>query len=381
VPDVRETYLNRCSTVLVRSSPVFSDSRIEKETQALSNQGFKVIVLAWDREGKFKTHEAVSKTEIFRFKFPAPYDKLVVVVYFPFFWLWAALKLLTLRPRIIHVCDIDSSPPCIFCKFLLRNTRLVLDIFDTYTLLVQKKNKNLAKLVRIIELSVASLSDGFITVSENRLDFFKSANLKRTTIVMNCPPLNSEPVDFLSESNNRPFRLVYAGVVAEGRGLIEIAEALKGVNNAELLIAGRILSQKIAAQLEKYPNVRYVGQFTFREAINLQRSADVIPLLYDPGDPINRVASPNKLFEAMMLGKPILTNLPIELTKVCFGVEVGYHDIAGIKKAIVNLKENPQLRRNLGNKGRISFEKEYNWSVMEMRLVTLYNDLLATTGD
>lgn len=41
----------------------------------------------------------------------------------------------------------------------------------------------------------------------------------------------------------------------------------------------------------------------------LERSADVIPLLYDLSLPINKVASPNKLFEAMMFGVPIVTNL------------------------------------------------------------------------
>jgi len=49
-----------------------------------------------------------------------------------------------------------------------------------------------------------------------------------------------------------------------------------------------------------------------------------------------------------------------------------------IKQAIVSLKENPQLRKSLGENGRKAFLQKYNWTNMEEKLYTIYEDLLNT---
>ena len=375
----RALRLSGLLSVFVRSNPVVSDPRVDKEVQSLLSYGLNVIVLGWDRVGKYKHSEYSGHKQVFRFGVKAPYNSPILVFYYPLFWFWVLLKLLHYRPSVVHFCDLDSALPGILFRLLIPETKLIFDVFDTYTLLVEYRSKLAAKFIRIFERRVAALSDGFITVSENRLDFFEGVNLKVMRIVMNCPPVDGRTSGFVRKrQKNGVFKIIYAGTVASHRGLFEVAEAIRGLGGVEFLIAGRIVDKDIAEGLKGYANVRYVGELSFSQSLEFQRDADVIPLLYDYRQPINRVASPNKLYEAMMLGVPVITTLSGPLFKVPFGVQVEYGDVVGIRKAIAFLKECPEERAKLGLLGRFAYEREYNWSVMERRLFDLYDRVLSS---
>jgi glycosyltransferase involved in cell wall biosynthesis len=87
------------------------------------------------------------------------------------------------------------------------------------------------------------------------------------------------------------------------------------------------------------------------------------------------VASPNKLFEAMMFGVPVITNVcrDIVVEAEC-GLIVNY-DAKEVKRAILRFKNDPLLRKKLGMNGRQAFERKYNWATMEKRLINLHNCL------
>lgn len=344
--------------------------------RSLTTHGFRIMVLAWDREGSFKSLEFSENRVICRLRLRAPYGKLVVIAYYPMFWLWVLFKLIRRRPEIVHACDLDSMFPALLYRLLKRDVKVVFDVFDNYGLLVEAKSKVLGNMVRSIELFVASRSDAFITVSRERLALFNGAKLRLTEILTNCPPLDCGfPCCTQTEKTARVFRVVYAGIIASDRGLVEFAEAIKHVSDVEFVVAGRVIDSKVLDCLARFPCVQYVGQLKFDESLMLERSADVIPVLYDPHVPINKTAAPNKLYEAMMLGVPIITNLTGPLQEVRCGIGVCYGDIAGIRNAILYLKENPNVRREMGLKGRLAFEQTRNWASMEKRLLRLYNKL------
>jgi glycosyltransferase involved in cell wall biosynthesis len=142
-----------------------------------------------------------------------------------------------------------------------------------------------------------------------------------------------------------------------------------------LILAGRIIDDTYKHLIQN-PNVKYVGLLEHDDALKLQGQADIIPILYDLNTPINRVANPNKLFEAMMLGVPVITNVCREIvTQVECGLVVDY-DFKSVKDAIYHLKNNPSLGKEMGKNGRLAFEKYYNWRLMEERLMRLYNYIL-----
>lgn len=360
----------------IRSNPVISDSRVEKEVESLTSNGFRVVVLAWDREGEYKNHELYSTRIIWRLKLRVAYHRLTVIAYYPIFWLWVLSKLIKTHPKIVHACDLDSILPALLYRLLIGGTKVIFDVFDNYGLLIQARSKVLGSIVGSIELLIASKPDAFVTVSEERLKLFNRAKLPLTEIIMNCPPDHDLANYKWIKKNERVFRIVYAGIIASDRGLIELAEATEDIENVEVIMAGRVVDPQVAKSLHNFPRVKYVGQLTFNEALKLEKSADMIPVLYDPHVPINETATPNKLFEAMMLRISVMTNVCQDFVKdIGCGLIVEYN-LKSVRENILLLKGNLSLREKMGIKGRLAFERKYNWGLMEKKLLRLYSTLL-----
>ena len=110
-----------------------------------------------------------------------------------------------------------------------------------------------------------------------------------------------------------------------------------------------------------------------------KRKSDLLFVLYDPNVPNNRYASLNKLFEAMMCGKPILVGDETAMTEIVreedCGRVVPYGDVDAIKHAIRTLKNDSPLCKRLGENGRKAYGTKYSGKIMEGRLLEVYDKL------
>jgi glycosyltransferase involved in cell wall biosynthesis len=206
---------------------------------------------------------------------------------------------------------------------------------------------------------------------------------RRMAVVMNCADKRFTEIvkfdighKFYDKTGNHDFLLVYTGNIIRKRGLEQVSAAIRNMENVLLMVAGVPTDNDFLNHLEQQKNIKYCGQLSFQEALSLEAMADVMIILYDPIVPNNRYANPNKLFEAMMFGIPVITNVAEEIVKESkCGILVEYRDIQQIEEAIVTLRKDPQLRRQLGENGRRAFEERYNWAVMERRLFDIYGTL------
>jgi glycosyltransferase involved in cell wall biosynthesis len=109
------------------------------------------------------------------------------------------------------------------------------------------------------------------------------------------------------------------------------------------------------------------------------RSSDALFAIYDPSVPNNRFSSPNKLFEAMMCAKPIIVNagtsMDLTVREEDCGIVIDEISPEAIRKAILTLKTNNELRERLGENGRRAYDQKYGWSIMEKRLIDLHSRL------
>ncbi len=81
----------------------------------------------------------------------------------------------------------------------------------------------------------------------------------------------------------------------------------------------------------------------------------------------------------MMANKPILVSKGTTMADIVerenCGLIVDCNSVDEIKKAIVRLKDSPELCRQLGANGRRAYEQKYNWEIMEQRLLSLYQEI------
>lgn len=367
--------------VLIRCNSLVYDVRVYKIARSLKKK-YSLLAIGWDREAVPRdiVKNYVCDLELCSLK--APHGKSMVnsprmIIYYAYFWSWVFMQLIKYRPSVVHACDLDSVIPAYFYKVLFRK-KIIFDVFDRYAMaFVPSKSKFFYSVITFLEEYFSNHADILITISEKVLSTFRT-KAKRSIIIMNCPE------DYAVENKNSRehgvLRIVYTGdIVSRTRGLENIIEAIKGLPNVELVIAGwyRETEKRFLDDILRAPNVKFIGKLLPVDALGLQASSDVIIGLYDPELQWHNITLPNKLFDTMMSGVPIITNVSPELVNgIGFGIIVQYNNIKQIKEAIVTLKDNPELRKRLGENGRKAFLEKYNWGIMEEKLFEIYSDLV-----
>jgi glycosyltransferase involved in cell wall biosynthesis len=286
---------------------------------------------------------------------------------------------------IIHACDFDTVLAALCCK-LLMGKQVVYDIFDFYADMLRATPKPVKTMIRFLDLHAINTVDALILADDARYTQISGAHLKRSVVIYNALPdlpVRREPV---ADSNTREagLRLAYFGNLQVERGLVELLDVLGGHPEWQLDLGGfggdEALIQDKASALA---NVTWHGRLPYERVLTLTARADALIATYDPHIPNNRYASPNKLFEAMLLGKPILvaqgTNMDRIVQDADCGIVVQYGSRADLESALKTLHEQPELRMQWGAHARQAFETTYNWQAMQARLFQLYASLPQTS--
>jgi glycosyltransferase involved in cell wall biosynthesis len=152
------------------------------------------------------------------------------------------------------------------------------------------------------------------------------------------------------------------------------------MDGVELIIAGHGKDADIIIEkIRKNSHSKYIGKIPYNEILENSLRADVLFAFYDTIIPNNKYASPNKLFEAMMCGKPIIVNentcMAETVQKEKCGILIPFGKIEQIKMAILTLKNNHELSILMGLNGRNAYEERYSWKIMENRLLDVYSEL------
>lgn len=361
---------------LARSRAI--DPAVNKVAKALAENGYDVKLLVWDRMGNKQT-ENIDGYTIYRFGFKAPHDKTSVVFYLPIWWLYEFLFLLRQKPEIMHVCDLDTLIPAIFAK-LIKNSIICYTIYDFYAdNLPNKFPLIFRKTVATIERFGIRFTDALFLVDKCRYEQIKGSKINRIEYIYNSPPDNLI-LHQKNHYNKKGLKIFYAGIIHKSRGLEYLIKAITDLHDIELTIAGTGPDKYF---LENLPNdlktrIQYIGQISYEKVIERTIESDLLFAFYDPNVPNNKYASPNKLFEAMMCGKPIIMNSKISASEIVLeekcGLIVPYGDVNALREAIISIRDCQDLKSTLGINGRNAYENRYSWNLMKRRILDIYND-------
>lgn len=370
--------------VILRATPIRPDPRVEKIGRALLAAGHSVQALGWDRRGDLSEVEGSAGFPIRRLDIPARPKKGLRNA--PSLARWQAAAFAWLRRcrstyDVIHACDFDAAVPALWARRLW-GCRLVYDVFDFYADMLRATPRPVKAAVRALDLAAIGEADAVILADESRRAQIAGSHPRRLAVVCNSPE------DCLAEIATRPLapadpsirlRLAYAGLMQVERGLLPLVEALSRHPEWRLDLAGEGAERGLVLERATgLSNVIYHGVLPYPEALAMSYAADVLPAFYDPSIPNHRYASPNKLFEGMMLGRPVLaarhTGFDRLVSELDCGLVVNYGSLDQIEAALRSL-EDPALRRRLGENGRRAYEQTYAWPRMAQRLVDLYAGL------
>ena len=366
------------SIAYVRYADVFYDSRATKEIKALLDAGFQVTVLGWDRTG----HAEEKCKETFR-----GYDN-VALRFYPqpvngiglrdigklagwFRWVASTLKSL---PRVdaVHACDLDGALGARgFCK--RRRVKLVYDIYDYYVdnhLTIPGVIKGP---VEKTEINVINQADLTIICTEERKAQIEKARPKKLIVVHNSPEMPAVP-DCETE-----YDYVYCGKLGKERLLGDILDGYESNSDLRFYLGGLgACAEQAGALSKKHANFRFDGLLSYDQVLAAEAKGVCLSAIYDPSWKNHQLCAPNKFYEALALGKPVIVCRGTGIDQIVERNQVGRvieYRADQFYEAVRYFKAHPEECAQIRLRARALYENTYHWQIMKARLVNAYKEL------
>lgn len=363
----------------VRAGSIFNDSRATKEIKTLLEMGFYISVIGWDKKGG----AAEKCIDVFReysgsidFFF---YSQTVVagngmknfLKFYDFTrFVRRVLKKLD-HVEIVHACDFDAGWGA-YLYVRQKKIPLVYDIYDYYI-----DSHSIPGPLRGIfersEIQIINHAETTIICTEERREQIAKARPKNVRVIYNSPEI-SNYVQYETDLD-----YVYCGALNEHRLIREIFEAYS--SNADLrfqVAGGGKLSELAIENANTFENFQYSGSIPYDKVLEYEKRAVALSAIYEPVTRNNRLCAPNKFYEALALGKPIIVCRNTGIDKIVeeqrLGLVIDYN-ADQFYQAIRFLKSNPLVCDEMGKNGRALYEKRYSWKKMKDILEDIYRNL------
>ena len=246
------------------------------------------------------------------------------------------------------------------------------------------RNPVLIALARLLEAVVYRSATHIVPLSTGMEDRIRRKGVPRskTTVVPNCSDLDlfrpDEDGSALRAEHGAAdkFIVLYVGAVNLANDipcLVGLAEALRDEPDIELWFVGggnRLDYLRSAARERDLANVRCFGPRPKREVPRFAAAADVGVVTFIP-EPVYYENSPNKFFDYIAAGLPVLFNRTTWLSPYLKRYEAGWvcHERPAeqMAAAVRSLRDDPELARRMGRNARRLAEAEFSRDAMAER--------------
>ncbi len=368
--------------VFIRASGIYYDSRASKEIKSLVEGGYRVEVIGWDRTGM-----ALEKCQ-------KVFSEIIDYVNFHFFDLQISHlgiknmdKLLKWMKYIkteftsiynannifaIHACDFDTG--FAITKFVKKNKiHFIYDIYDYYC-----DSHNMPEPLRIIvsrlENAIINISDATIICTKERKEQIRKAHPSKVIVIYNSPDINEGADDVEKE-----FDYVYCGTLAGGRLLKEILENYKYHTDIKMVFGGDGEFAELCRELDqRYEHFSYVGVIPYSKVLELEKKSKVISAIYDPSIRNHRLCAPNKFYEALAIGIPIIVCRGTGIDSIVEEQSIGHvidYSVKDFYQSLDNMIKDDEMYKQISKKSREIYKTQYRWKSMKDKLISLYTGL------
>jgi glycosyltransferase involved in cell wall biosynthesis len=308
-------------------------------------------------------------------------------LFYKFFNIRLFFFLLFHKYDVLVANDLDTLLPN-YLVSKLKRIPLVYDSHEFFTGVPEIQNRPLVRWVwTAIEKSIFPHLKYVMTVSDSISDqYFRLYGIRPVT-VRNCTPSVAHLSGYSRKELCIPAEnllLIFqgAGINVE-RGGVELIEAVSKIDRVTLLIIG---SGDIIPDLKERVNklnisdkIKFLPRMPWEELMRYTKSADAGVSLDKDNNPNYRFSLPNKLFDYLSAGIPVIAGPLPEVEKIIrqwvAGIILMKVTPEEIRQAIICLRDNPDVLNKLKANaviasGNITWEKE------SMKVVELYKNIL-----
>jgi glycosyltransferase involved in cell wall biosynthesis len=265
---------------------------------------------------------------------------------------------------------------------------------------VYMESRNLATAPRLLRLILARferrwarMADRVITVNASYAKLLSARfGIPEPPVIMNCPeawePPNPRP-DLIRAALDLPAQtrvVLYQGQLISDRGIEQAMDAILEVPDAVLVLLGYGgWEDRYRAAIELAP---YAGRVHWLRAVHPSElvawtaSADVMVMPIQPTSLNHRFTTPQKLFESIAAGVPVVASDLPGMAEVVREIGAGALcdplSPASIAAGIRGILDMPDAERaDMQSRILAAAHDRFNWAVQADRLLALYRDLLS----
>jgi len=365
------------------------DPRVRQEALALIRMGCSVRLLAWDRDVKYPRFDSMEGVEVERVFLPSQHGRGNSQL---FIYAWLYLKILWRAWRssfdVVHCHDLDTLPLG-FLLGKLKGKPIVYDAHESFPdMLSGNVHPTVKRGLSWLEDFLIRRVDLLITVGEKLRRHFAARGARHSVVVGNWKRL--EEFSRRTEENlairmrlgipDSAMVVVCITQLLKDRKIEELLDALDSCPDVYLIIGGRgILEGLVRQRAARNSRILFVGFASGADIPNYTCAGDVVYYGFDPENPNAQFSAPNKLFEALAAGRPLITGDFGEIAEVvreaACGLVLPEYSVEAIRGALIAMRDD-DVRRTMARNARRFGETAMNWQKGEETLYREYGLLL-----
>jgi len=351
-----------------------ADQRVDKICLTLSELNFDVVLVGRLRSGSIAVNRPY-KTKRFKLWFNKG------ALFYANYNIRLFFYLVFQQFNVLWSNDLDT----LLANYLaskLKNKKIIFDSHEYFTEVPELVDRPKIKAIwKRLEKWILPNLKYVLTVSPSIADLYKKEYGIDVKLLRNVPTINKPVFDVENIKIEGKSILIYQGAVNVNRGIEYMVEAMQYVTNARLYIFGRgDIFEKInqlIIDLNLQNKVMLMGEIPFEKLFGYTEQADLgLSLEEDKG--LNyRFALPNKLFNYIQSGLPILCSDLPEMKNLVNQYQLGEiienHDAQHIANKINGmLKDKTKMKFWQQNANLAA--KQLNWESEKHTIVDLIND-------
>lgn len=354
-----------------------NDIRIyRKECEGLAGRGYDVHLFVADGKGD-AIAGAVTVHDI-----GAARGRLARALIRPWI-MWRAAR--RIKAVIYHFHDPELIPVGLMLR--LAGAKVIYDVHEDVPRAVMSK----FWIPRWLRKPVATAFEWFEDFSAARFSAIAAATphiarrfsvrQPRSVVIANFPLRDELSAASTSDAGSRT--VCYVGGIGLIRGAVEMIQAIDRLD-ANLILAGNFessSSEQLVRAMPGWRKVDYRGLVDRDEVRRIFSQSRAGLLLFHP-EPNHVDAQPNKMFEYMSAGLPVVaSDFPLWrslIEETGCGICTDPKDPQAIAAAIGAILDEPGRAAQMGRRGKEAVATRFQWQFEEPRLAALYADLLAS---
>ncbi|MDT8388837.1 MAG: glycosyltransferase family 4 protein [Thiogranum sp.] len=385
--------------IIVENLPLPFDRRVWQEATTLVKAGYQVSIICPTAPGYEKRFEVIDGIYIYRHPLPLEAEGAMgyvleysAALFWQYVLTWRVL--VTRGFDVIHACNPPDLIFMVAAFFKPFGKKFLFDHHDINPELYEAKFGRRDFFYKVM-LWWERLTFFFADVSIATNESYKKIAIERGKmppdkifVVRSGPKLDRLKVvpPVASLKNGRKYLVGYVGTMGHQEGIDYLLRAAchivqdLGREDVQFGLVGGGTSlaamQAYARELGIQDYVTFTGRVPDQEMLEMLNTADLC-VNPDVANEMNDKSTMNKIMEYMALGKPVVQ---FDLTEGRFSAQQAslyarQNDEIDLANKLIELLENEDLRRKMGEFGKRRVENELEWKYEAPKLLAAYDTL------